>query len=290
MGAEKPLLAFMSHHKCATRWVNGILRPLCREMGYRHRVVWHPGMFDSNLSEFVAQYKIDFLSYTNAHYDFVKQLNTVRGFHVVRDPRDICVSAYFSHLESHETEHWPELVEHRQKLQSMPRDEGLLLDMEFVSVHMDEMDSWDYSDPDFLQVKMETLTADPYRQFLGIFDFMGILDDRPLGARLSLQYAVARRLRRATMARISMPQYYGRIPAEKALGIVWRNNFSNKSGGRRPGEEDTASHYRKGVPGDWRNYFQKEHIDFFKERYNSLLVKLGYESHCDWNEGGKSSK
>jgi hypothetical protein len=282
MAEEKPLLAYMSHHKCATRWMNGILRPLCREMGLRHKVVWHPDMFDQKLPEWVAQYNIDFLSYTNADYRCVKQLKAVRGFHVVRDPRDICVSAYFSHLKSHETENWPELVEHRQKLQKLSRDEGLLLDMEFVAVHMEELDSWDYDDPNFLQVKMETLTADPYRQLIKIFDFMGIVDRRPLTARLSLHYALSRRLRRMSKGRISVNGVSRQLPAEKLLGIIWENDFANKSGGRKPGQEDTSSHYRKGVAGDWRNYFQEEHIDYFKNQYNPLLLKLGYEDSLDW--------
>lgn len=282
MSEEKPLLAFMGHHKCATRWVNSILRPVCREMGLRHKVVWHPDMFDQNLSEFVAQYKIDFLSYTNADYRCVKQLKAVRGFHVVRDPRDICVSAYFSHLYSHETEQWPELVEHRQKLEKLSKDDGLLLDMEFVAVHMNELDSWDYEDPDFLLVKMETLTADSYQQFLKIFDFMGILDRRDLTARLALQYALSRRLRKL-FGRTNTTRLPGRqLPAEKFLRIIWDNDFANKSGGRKAGQEDTSSHYRKGVPGDWRNHFQEQHIDYFKKHYNSLLLKLGYETDLDW--------
>jgi hypothetical protein len=282
MDAERPLFAFMSHHKCATRWVNGILRPICREMGLRHKVVWHPDMFDHSLPEFVTKYKIDFLSYTNADYQCVRQLRAVRGFHVVRDPRDICVSAYFSHLKTHETEHWPDLVEHRQKLQKLSQDEGLLLDMEFVAVHLEEMDAWDYDDPNFLQVKMEELTADPYRQFLKIFDFMGILDRRRFTARVALLYSFSRRLRRMSSGRYKLKDYSNRLPAEKILGIIWGNDFANKSGGRKPGQEDQASHYRKGIPGDWRNYFRDEHIYYFKQHYNPLLLKLGYEANPDW--------
>jgi hypothetical protein len=282
MGEERPLLAFMGHHKCATRWVNGILRPVCREMGLRHKVVWHPDMFDDDLSGWVAQNKVDFLSYTNADYRRVKALGSVRGFHVVRDPRDICVSAYFSHLKSHETKNWPELAEHRRKLQSLSKEEGLRLDMAFVAGFIEEMDSWDYNDPNFLQVRMERLTADPYRQMLKIFDFMGILDRRRLTARLSLLHALSRRLHRVSKGQFSINGLSQHLPAERLLGIIWENDFASKSGGRRPGEEDRASHYRKGVSGDWRNHFREEHIQYFKEHYNSMLLKLGYEDDPNW--------
>ena len=231
----------MGHHKCATRWVNSILRPVCREMGLRHKVVWHPDMFDQNLSEFVAQYNIDFLSYTNADYRCVKQLKNIRGFHVVRDPRDICVSAYFSHLNTHETKNWPELRAHRQKLQNLPTDEGLLLDMEFVALHMEEMDSWDYNDPNFLQIKMEKLTADPYRQFLKIFDFLGILDRRRLSARVALLYALARRFSRMSKGGFTFDGYSQKLPAERLLGIIWENYFAKKSKGVSFLEEESWS-------------------------------------------------
>ena len=87
MGEERTLLAFMGHHKCATRWINGVMRPVCRELGLRRAVVWHPDMFYGNLPAYVAQSKIGFLSYTNADYERVRQLTAVRGFHVVRDPQ-----------------------------------------------------------------------------------------------------------------------------------------------------------------------------------------------------------
>jgi hypothetical protein len=282
MSEKRPLLAFMGHHKCATRWINGVLRPVCRELGLRRAVVWNHAMFDGDLPAYVAQSKIDFLAYTNADYECVRQLPAVRGFHVVRDPRDICVSAYFSHRYSHETKHWPELVEHRQQLERLSFDEGLLLDMKFVENHFQEMYCWNYEDPNFLQVKMERLTADPYRQFLKIFDFLGILDERRMTGRYWLAHGLSRRLQRWSGGRLTLNGHGQRLPAEKLLAIVWQNEFDRKSGGRRPGQEDKASHYRKGKPGDWRAHFQPEHIRYFKEQYNPLLLKLGYESSADW--------
>jgi hypothetical protein len=55
------------------------------------------------------------------------------------------------------------------------------------------------------------------------------------------------------------------------------------AGGRAPGEEDVTSHYRKGVPGDWKLHFGPAHIDYFKQHYNDLLLKLGYEQSPDWS-------
>lgn len=66
----------------------------------------------------------DVLCYVNAEIGSVRPLRDYRGFHVIRDPRDVGVSGYFSHLHSHPIGDWYELAEHRRELQSLPRHEG----------------------------------------------------------------------------------------------------------------------------------------------------------------------
>ncbi|MCP3905644.1 MAG: sulfotransferase [Planctomycetes bacterium] len=53
-------------------------------------------------------------------------------------------------------------------------------------------------------------------------------------------------------------------------------SFEALSGGRRRGDEDTRSHYRKGVVGDWRNQFDAEARARFEAVAGSLLRELGY--------------
>ena len=45
---------------------------------------------------------------------------------------------------------------------------------------------------------------------------------------------------------------------------------------RNPGEEDRGSHYRKGVRGDWINYFDAELAEAFDARYGDVCDMLGY--------------
>lgn len=84
--------------------------------------------------------------------------------------------------------------------------------------------------------------------------------------------------------RTLFPFYYNMktIPGEKLLGIIYRNRFSVKAGKRNVGNEDVRSHYRKGISGDWANHFNSEHKEYFKENYNHVLLKLGYEKKSDW--------
>ena len=104
------LLAYFGHHKCATIWISSIVSSVCKKIGLRFFEVNGPPLFDHNLKSFVEGKKIEFLSYTNANIKFVNRLENFTGFHVIRDPRDIIVSAYFSHLHSHPTDIWPELI------------------------------------------------------------------------------------------------------------------------------------------------------------------------------------
>ena len=59
-------------------------------------------------------------------------------------------------------------------------------------------------------------------------------------------------------------------------------SFEKLSRGRQRGQEDPSSFYRKGVAGDWRNYFSEEDRRVFKEEAGELLIRLGYEEDLDW--------
>ncbi len=56
--------------------------------------------------------------------------------------------------------------------------------------------------------------------------------------------------------------------------------------GRDPGTEDPSAFLRKGIAGDWVNYFDEEIKRVFKTccsgAWNDLLIELGYEENCDW--------
>lgn len=40
--------------------------------------------------------------------------------------------------------------------------------------------------------------------------------------------------------------------------------------------------FRKGKPGNWRDYFTQSNIDYFKETSGDLLINLGYEKDNNW--------
>lgn len=259
---EPSLRAYFGHHKSATRWFVAIIEAVCRELDFSCTEFDGPERFEYNLASSVRRSGLDFLCYTNADSRYVANLTNFRGFHVIRDPRDIVVSGYFSHLYSHPLEGWPELEPFRQKLQSASKDEGLLLEIEFDKEMgiFNEMLTWDYSMPNVMELKMEDVTRDPSLYFVKIFEFLGIMN------------------------RLDNVESQRHILSQQSLhDILEKNTFQLNAAGRNPGDEDIKSHYRKGIPGDWMNHFTEEHVEFFKSQCNDLLVKLKYEQDGNWS-------
>lgn len=59
-------------------------------------------------------------------------------------------------------------------------------------------------------------------------------------------------------------------------GAVEAASFESLSGGRRQGEEDPASHYRKGTVGGWRDVLTTEEAGIAERVAGPLLAELGY--------------
>lgn len=59
-------------------------------------------------------------------------------------------------------------------------------------------------------------------------------------------------------------------------------SFEKLSRGRERGQEDVMSFYRKGVAGDWKNFFNERDKQIYKEEAGELLIRLGYEWDYDW--------
>ncbi len=71
------------------------------------------------------------------------------------------------------------------------------------------------------------------------------------------------------------------IDKERLKAVVQKFSFENQTK-RTKGEESTKSFLRKGIKGDWKNYFQEEEKAAFKEYAGDLLIQLGYENNNDW--------
>lgn len=202
-----------------------------------------------------------------------------KAFHVIRDPRDLLVSAYFSHRNSHATDKWPQLEAQRRKLKALPFEDGLIATMDFIPNVFHNLKRWDYSRPEILELRMEDLCSAPYEGWLEIMEHLGVLEDdlgesKTLGG---LKRSVNRLGVRFAWAGVSFTPFKGaNITGESVLSAVYDNRFKKLSKGREKGQVDESSHYRSGQPGDWKNYFKLEVMDAFRDRFGELPRDLGY--------------
>jgi hypothetical protein len=254
-------------------------------MGLRHRTAHGPQQYDDHgsLTAWVEVHNVDFLAYTNAEIEEARALPAHRGFHVVRDPRDVLVSGYFSHKNSHPTDGWPELKEHRQALQSLSKEEGLLKEIKFSRPFLTAMRNWDYNQKRILEVKMEQLTQDPETQFRRVLRHLGIFETEGKASllRKARQYGNRLAYKIHHEVPLSLPQ---RITREETIHpnvlgeILDDHRFEKLTDGRSRGETDPESHLRKGEPGDWKNHFTSRVAEAFEDAYDDIVVELGYEA------------
>jgi hypothetical protein len=246
--SEQTFLGFFGHHKCGSTWVSHVLRSIATRLGLEHFHAHGAYEFDRDLKAVHRAQGFDLITYVNANFLYVRDLS-VRGIHVVRDPRDLIVSAYYSHLHSHPTDGWPELEEIRRHLQQVPLETGLLLELEFCSGVMSNILSWPAEAEGILLIRFEELIENNLDGFRRMVDFLGLLD---------------------------------RLGPEALTAIVDEWSFKQLSGGRDPGETNNRHHYRKGIAGEWKAHFSPAVCWAFKKRYNEILVRFGYESNDQW--------
>ena len=174
---------------------------------------------------------------------------------LIRDPRDMIVSGYYSHLYSHENvekntlhQYW-KLSEVRSTLMSMDKSSGLVQEILYFQRMFNCMENWNKTTPGQLDIKYEELLEGPD--------------------------TLVKQLKRLGVC----PKYMTKQIVEEAYA---RSEFSKVTGGRSNGEEDPLSHYRNGQAGNWREHFEPVHIDLIKKVAGSLLIELGYEQDRNW--------
>ena len=169
-----------------------------------------------------------------------------RRFVLIRDLRDTLISGYFSMRYTHSL--MGQIEKFRWFLNRWSMEEGLI----------NLMEGW------LMQSALiQRSWANSGERLYKLEDFM-----REPGAGLRTVFVEAWGLN---------------VPPNAAEKLAERHAFSRYSSGRAPGQEDTQSHYRKGVQGDWRQHFTPRVTERFKELYNDVIVRTGYETASDWD-------
>jgi len=77
-------------------------------------------------------------------------------------------------------------------------------------------------------------------------------------------------------------RYTGSNVNEKEIANTVERYSFKKWAGRDPGTEDRTSFARKGIKGDWQNYFTPEARRVFDRYAGEMLIELGYEADHQW--------
>jgi len=167
-------------------------------------------------------------------------------FIIIRDLRDTLVSGYFSMKISHPilTDYNKEL---RNKLNSMSFDDGMIYLAEgWLNGSAAIQKSW-------VDLGEETIRYEDLLQ-----------NDTEI-------------LTKTLINKCNIE-----IGKEELTKIIMSSRFEILTGGRKKGDENIYSHERKGISGDWKNYFSEKVSERIKLLYGDLLVATGYEKDVNW--------
>ncbi len=182
------------------------------------------------------------------HFDAFKAIRKpaiYRDFFVMRDPRDITVSYYFSMVYSHTP--MGDVLEKRSILRQMGQKEGIMWMIQHLKDYglYDALRSWKGAgevDPNVLVVRLEDFSGACMKQtLLSLFKHCDI-----------------------------------RIPDEILEELISRYRFDMMRA-RDHRKTNGLSHYRSGKAGDWQNYFDRDIENHFRSVTGDLVEYLGYE-------------
>lgn len=98
---------------------------------------------------------------------------------------------------------------------------------------------------------------------------------------IHVKYEDLRRDTVAELVRLASLLGIEQLSQERCREIVFKYSFQNVTG-RRPGQEDNNTFVRKGIVGDWKNWFTRESKILFARYAGEALNRLGYENNYDW--------
>jgi hypothetical protein len=248
-----------------TVFVKRIFLDLHQQLGWYHR-----SYRIKELNEVIPEIwkiKKDKLLIVSSRFGDLQQLpDHYRGSHIVRDPRDLLVSGYKYHkwcgeewatvplstvmhnyLKLHQLDIKKDIsgFSYKDLLNYLDQDTGLLVELNWRKTSFGRMLDWDYDNPSILEMNYEKVFGNEKESFYKLFKHYG-LDSTAI---------------------------------DLGLQLVNKYSFENQM---KLGHTGEKRHLSKGSNGQWKEYFSPALKNIFKERYQGLILKLGYEKDDNW--------
>jgi hypothetical protein len=171
-----------------------------------------------------------------------------RVVQLVRDGRDVAVSGVFDWITrtGHGTQRHAFFVEQRNDavLERFFDDEALT---EWARYWSEPIDAFESTYPDAPLIRYEDMKHDLHAVLDGLCKRFGVSQE-----------------------------------PEQLDACVAGSTFRTMSGGREPGETAPLQKVRKGVVGDWRNYFTRHDGELFDALAGESLRRFGYSHRDEW--------
>jgi len=237
-----------THHKTGTVWMDGVFKAIADEVGAEYldfRTEY--GRLEQKLrSPFILfNYDSDFRDQSN-----LLDRDDVRILHLIRDPRDVLISAMHYHLKSGESWlHTPvpgyNNITYQRRLRELPtRFDQYVFEMEHSTAGtLRGMLAWNYDRANCFEARYECLREDTDLSFwTSIASFLGFE---------AHELAACRQ-------------------------CFWQNSLFG--GLSRIGNR----HVRSGDVGQWKHAFNRELAYAFVDRFPAVLQALHYEPDSKW--------
>ena len=239
-----------THHKTGTVWMSSVFKALAKKLRANYIDFWeHYGKLDPLLNKPFVVFNYD--SNFGQHAGLLRR-EDVRVLHLIRDPRDVLISAMHYHKTSDEP--WlhkkvpaNDDVDYQHKLNSLktPFDQYIFELEHSTNTTIEDMLDWQYGRANCMDVRYEEL-----------------FQDRDMKLWSSIQ------------------EFLGFDAAEQAFGkeCFWKYSLF----GEAPGAN--RRHARSGEVQQWRHEFSPELAQAFVDRFPDALQVLGYETDDRWIE------
>ncbi len=239
-----------THHKTGTVWMNSTFSAICRALDIKFTKVERNDAFspeDSPPPIVVFQPHSEF-----ANFPWLLDNPEHRVLHLIRDPRDIIISAMHYHRTAEEQQlHIRRRkfggMTYQQKINTLANDhERYLFEMQNTSKKVIEaMCGWNYARPNCFECKYEDLVMDKEMVlFSRILRHLGFSEDE----------------------------------LEKGRQEFWRKSLFGKKAGR----QGKTRHLRSGEARQWPAVFDRRLAEAFLQNFGDALVGLGYEPDDSW--------
>ncbi len=247
---------FLLYHKCASQWTKNVFRQLAGikneflYMGNREpekgngvlqndKIENYPTLRNKKI--YITDVKfpgVGMWENINVEDKKFKSLfppisNTVT---IIRDPRDILISGYYSHKKSHPVIEglWKELPVQRSVLLKLNTEEGLLSTIDFLAYQFNNLKHLYKSKVTFFL--FEDIVDNPYKLVKNILNVWDI---------------------KATNINIKK--------------VVDKFSFENLKSGKTKTPPFDSDHYRSSITGEWKDVLSEKVLNKFHKKYPNLI-------------------